>query len=42
MWNPQSGIHLNINPNLWNVELPKICHLSLGLGLGLGLRIKTV
>ena len=24
MWNPQNGFHWNLNPILWNVELPKM------------------
>ena len=42
MWNPQNGIHWNLNPIFWNVELPKMWNLHryhmlnvLGLGLSI-------
>ena len=47
MWNPQNGIHWNLNAILWNAELPKMwslglgLELRLGLSLGLGLRDKN-
>ena len=27
MWNSQNGIHWNLNPILWNLELPKMLNL---------------